>query len=135
MESEALFKKAGERLRNASYLLGEYPILRDAKLLASATRAVFEAAEAAMTGILQRERELKRIPVFPDNFEVKLELFKDWAAKRNLSEKHSGFLREMKDAMSQPRGFSPEFVKKAISAGRELVEEMRKSTEGETDGS
>ena len=132
MESEQLFKKAGERLRNASYLLGQFPILRDAKLLASAARSVSEAAESEMTAVLQREKELMRMPVFPDNFEVRLDLFKGWAAKRNLNQKHSEFIREMKDAMSQPRGFSPEFVKKAISAGKGLVEAVKNSFSGET---
>jgi hypothetical protein len=84
-----------------------------------------------MTAVLTREKELRRLPVFPDNFEVKLDLFKNWAAKRNLSQKHSDLLREMKDAMTQPRVFSPEFVKKAVSAGKTLVEDTVKSMTGE----
>ena len=72
------------------------------------------------------------MPVFPENFEVKLELFKNWAAKRNLNQKHSEFLREMKDAMTQTRAYSPEFVKKAISAGKAFVEDVSNSIKGET---
>ena len=119
-------------LRNAIYLLGQFPILREAKLLASAARSVFEAADSEMTAILLREKELKRMPVFPENCEVKLELFKIWAAKRNLSQKHSEFLREMKDAMTQTRSYSPEFVKKAISAGKAFAEDASSSFKGET---
>jgi len=132
MEAEQSFKKAGERLRNAIYLLGQFPILREAKLLASAAKSVFEAADAEMTAVLLREKELKRMPLFPENFEVKLDIFKNWAAKRNLSQKHSEFLREMKEAMSQTRNYSPEFVKKAISAGKAFAEDVSSSLKGET---
>jgi hypothetical protein len=70
-------EKAHKNLKMADHLLTQsYPLVNDPKLLLAVVQNLFLAQASAMTAILSHERDRKRIPPFPDNFEAKFDIFK-----------------------------------------------------------
>ena len=54
-----------------------YPVVKDARLLIGVVENLFLALSYAMSSVLFYERLFKRVPLFPDKFAPKFELFKE----------------------------------------------------------
>jgi len=105
---------AKKRISIADHMLTvTFPFVKDPKLLVTVVENVFLAMTNSMGSVLYYERLFKRVPLFPDNFESKLNLFKDRCIKKyGVNPEHVVLLREIKDIMIQ-RGKSPvEFSRK-----------------------
>ncbi|MEM4282292.1 MAG: hypothetical protein QXU88_00165 [Candidatus Woesearchaeota archaeon] len=123
MKAAALLQKSREKLRYADYLISQALRLKDSTILHSGIKAITESAEATLTALLTNERELKRGPAFGESFEMKIELFKEWAARQNLSQKYSLFLAELKDSVKRA-SIGNEWAKKSLAMAKELLEKV-----------
>jgi len=87
---------ANKKLQLADHILTmTYPLVKDSHLLLSSIENLFLAFSYGMGSVLYYDRVFKRVPLFPDNFTSKFELFKDKCVKRyNLNEE---YLKIMKD--------------------------------------
>ena len=73
-------------------------MVKDSRLLLSATENLFLAFTYGMSSLLHYERLFKRIPPFPDNFTGKFELFKDKCSNRyNIDNEYLKIIQEIKE--------------------------------------
>ncbi len=111
---QVLRENAKKTVRMADHILTvTYPLLKDPKILVSAAKNIFSAAEQAMTSVLEHERLFKRIPSYQDNFESKFRVFKEKIVPRhNISPGHVKTIRELKDILSAHKESPVEFTRK-----------------------
>ena len=90
---------ANKKLQLADHILTmTYPIVKDPHLLLSSIENLFLAFSYGMGSVLYYDRIFKRVPLFPDNFTSKLELFRDKCVKRyNVSEEHLKIMKDLKN--------------------------------------
>ena len=111
---QVLRENAKKTVRMADHILTvTYPLLKDPKILVSAAKNIFSAAEQAMTSVLEHERLFKRIPSYQDNFESKFRVFKEKIVPRhNISPGNVKTIRELKDILSAHKESPVEFTRK-----------------------
>ena len=74
---------ANKKLKLADHILTmTYPMVKDPRLLLSSLENLFLAYTYGMSSLLYYERLFKRIPLFPDNFAGKFEMFRDKCSKK-----------------------------------------------------
>ncbi len=107
-------EKSKKTIRIADHILTvTYPLLKDPKLLVSATKNIFLAAEQAMDSVLEHERLFKRIPAYQDNFESKFRVFREKVVPRNnLNPEHAKMMMELKDILIAHQKSPMEFSRK-----------------------
>ncbi len=78
-------EKAYQQYNTAFHLLNvTFPLVKDQKLLLGVLHNLFNSAEAAMTAILQYERDLRLVSGFNDaDFQSKFNTFRDRSVRRN----------------------------------------------------
>lgn len=111
---QELRETAKKRISIADHMLTiTYPFVKDQRLLVTVVENIFLAMTNSMSSVLYYERLFKRIPLFPDNFETKLSLFKDKCIKKhNINPEHTVLLRDIKDIVIQHRKSPVEFSRK-----------------------
>ena len=89
-----------------------YPIVKDSRLLLAVLENLFLSLTYSMSSVLYYERLFKRIPSFPDNFAVKLSLFKDKCAPQyNIKEEHIRLIQEVREIIVAHKKSPVEFQK------------------------
>ena len=77
-------RKAARQYEAAEHLLNyTYPLVKDPKLLMGILHNLTQAYEHAIDAVLAYERELLLVPTYPNNSQVKLELFREKTVRRN----------------------------------------------------
>lgn len=72
-----LREKAKNNVKVADHMITmSYPMFRDPKILVSAVKNLYQATDNAVSSMLEYEKLFKRISVFHDSFDVKMNLFK-----------------------------------------------------------
>ncbi|MFC1801106.1 hypothetical protein ACFLZB_01475 [Nanoarchaeota archaeon] len=101
-------------LKNADHMLGvTYPLIGDTKILLNVTDNIFLSLSKAMGAILHHERLFKQIPPFNDNFEGKLEMFKNKCADRyNLDPAYAKLIQEIREIIVLHKKSPVEFKRK-----------------------
>lgn len=96
---QELRDEAEKKLHLADHMLTmTYPMIKDPKLLLSAIESLFLAFSYGMSSVLYYERLFKRIPLFPDDFRSKFEVFKDRCSERyNLDKEYLKIMQELKE--------------------------------------
>ena len=107
-------ENAKKIIRIADHILTvTYPLLKDPKLLVSATKNIFQALEHAMNSVLEHERLFKRIPAYQDNFESKYRVLREKVMpRRNLNPEHLKMIRDLKEIISAHQKSPMEFSRK-----------------------
>ncbi len=90
---------AKKKLQLADHILTmTYPMVKDPHLLLSSIENLFLAFSYGMGSVLHYDRLFKRVPLFPDNFTSKFELFKDKCVKRyNINEEYLKIIKDLKN--------------------------------------
>ena len=107
-------EKALRNLKIANHLLTQsYPLVSDPKLLVAVLQNIFLTLTNAMTAILSHERDRKRIPPFPDNFDAKFDIFKmKVAPNRKIAPDQLQYILDTKALISSHKESSVSFTRK-----------------------
>jgi hypothetical protein len=111
---QELRDQAKKKLQLADHILTmTYPLVKDPRLLVSATENLFLAYTYGMSSVLHYDRLFKRIPAFPDNFQSKFDLFEDKCAKRyRIDSEYLKIMRDIKDIILAHKTSPIEFSRK-----------------------
>ena len=109
-----LIDAANKKLKLADHILTmTYPIFKDPGLLLSSIENIFLAFTYGTSSLLYYEKVFKRIPPFPDNFESKLELFRDKCLKRyGIDYGYIKIMQEIKEIIIAHKKSPVEFKRK-----------------------
>ncbi len=93
--------KALRNLKLADHMISvTYPLLKDNRLLLSATENLFLSLSNGMNAILYYDRLFKRVPPFSDTFTVKYEVFRKKCVPRyNLNMAHAMLIKEVREIL------------------------------------
>lgn len=87
-----------------------YPLVKDNKLLIAILENIFLALTNALGSLLYYERLFKRIPPFHDNFDSKINMFKERCAERyRLSREYAAMMLEIKNLILEHKRSPVEF--------------------------
>ncbi len=87
-----------------------YPLVKDNKLLLAILENVFLAQTNALGSLLYYERLFKRIPPFHDNFESKINMFRERCIERyKLSKEYVLMMTEIKNIILEHKRSPVEF--------------------------
>ncbi len=93
-------EKAYQQYDTAFHLLTvTFPLVKDQKLLLGIVHNLFSSVEAAMTAILQYERDLRLVSGFNEvDFQSKFNTFRDKSVRRNkISGSTASLIQELKE--------------------------------------
>jgi hypothetical protein len=89
-----------------------YKLVQDNKVLMTVVNNLFLASTSIMGSLLHYEQMYKRIPVFEDNFESKMRIFKSRVRERyNLDPGYIRMMRDLKDIIVAHHESPVEFSK------------------------
>jgi len=105
---------ANKKLQLADHIITmTFPTVKDPHLLLSSIENLFLALSYGMTSILYYEQLFKRVPLFPDNFTSKFELFKDKCAKKyGIDAEQINMMKDLKDVIVAHKKSPMEFSRK-----------------------
>lgn len=115
MESfQTLRIRALEKLNMADYLVSTtYSLVKEPKLLISVIEKLYAAFELTITALLEYEKNFKFIPVYSDNFDDRIDIFKrKIATKYEISNEIVDFIIRLKKTLDEHKKASVEFTKK-----------------------
>lgn len=104
-------EKAKKTIRIADHMLiMTFPLIKDPKLLMAVVQNISSALTEAMSSLLYYERLFKRIPVFPDNYESKMIIFRDKLVdKYNINKEYIKLMAEIREILSEHKRSPVEF--------------------------
>ena len=89
-----------------------YPLIKDNKLIITMAENISNGMSHAMDAILMYERLYKRISIYPEDFNVKMGIFRDSIAKRyNIEKEHINLIRDLKMFLEERKNSGAEFMK------------------------
>jgi len=108
-----LLKEANLSLNRADHMLYmTYPLVKDNKLIVSILEHLNSSVNYAMDAVLYYERMYKRIELFPDNFEVKFDIFKGKCSQKyNIEREILVLIEDLKKISNERKKSKMEFVK------------------------
>lgn len=106
--------KAKKKIQTADHMLTiTYPLVKDPKLLIAVLENISEAIDLGITSVLEHERAFKRIPPYSNNFQGKLNMFKQKLAKRfNVDHKNLRLAQEVQEVLKYHKKSPVEFIRK-----------------------
>lgn len=109
-----LVEKANKSLNTADHLTYiTYPLLKDVKLIVTITENLYKSYVYAMDAFLTYERLYKRIPIFPEDFNSRFDIFKTKIVKRyNIDREHVLLMSDLKKIIDHRRKSPIEFIRK-----------------------
>ena len=110
---QELREQAKKKLQLADHILTmTYPLVKDSRLLIAAMENLFLAYSYGMSSVLYYERIFKRVPPFPDNFNIKFELFAKCASKYDINEEYLKILKDIREIIVAHKKSPVEFRRK-----------------------
>lgn len=105
-------KQALERIKAADHMLTQtYPAIKDSRLLLSVLSNVRTGVEHSITAIMHYDRLFKKIPPFHDNFDSKLNHFRNTSAKLHKLEEFVPFMSQVNELFEKHNSSPVEFIK------------------------
>ena len=103
-----------KKLKVADHMLTiTYQLVQDPKLLLAVLENIYRAMEKAMSSVLYYERLFKRVPVFSENFEEKLRIFKTRVQpKYKINDDYIKILQELREIIIEHKRSPVEFARK-----------------------
>lgn len=89
-----------------------YPVVNDTKLISLIAEHLFTALTKGMDALLYIERQYKRIPIYPDSFEVKLDLFQKIISRYGINKDFIILIKELKEILDCKLKSPVEFIRK-----------------------
>ncbi|MCC7574632.1 hypothetical protein KO361_03505 [Candidatus Woesearchaeota archaeon] len=111
---QELREQAKRNIQVADHMITmSYPMFKDPKILVSAVKTLLKAGDNAITSMLEYERLFKRIPIYHDSIDVKINLFKQKIMPLyKLSNTHLKLLNSLTDLSKAHKESSVEFPRK-----------------------
>jgi|SRR3989338_1047224 len=109
-----MLEKANQHFKIADHIAYvTYPLVKDQKLAVSILENLNQSALSAIDALMHYERLYKRIGLFPDNFEIKMQLFKTKIAPQyNIDRSHIVLLEELRQLALERKESKIEFLRK-----------------------
>jgi len=109
----SLLKEANLSLNRADHMIYmTYPLVTDNKLMISILEHLNSSVNSAMDAVLYYERMYKRVEIFPDNFEVKFDIFKEKCASQyNIDRGIIVLIEDLRKISNERKKSKMEFVK------------------------
>ena len=106
-----LRERAKQNIKVADHMITmSYPMFKDPKILVSAIKNLLKAADNAISSILEYEKLFKRVTVYHDSLDVKINLFKQKVVPMyGLSKNHEKLLKTLVDLSKAHEESSVEF--------------------------
>jgi len=106
--------EANKALASADHLAYvTYPVVNDTKLLFVILKQLNHALTKSMYALLHYDALFKRIPLFPDDYAVQLDLFKRSTAKRyHITKDEITLLEDIKELVNKHKTSTVEFARK-----------------------
>lgn len=89
-----------------------YNVVNDTKLISLIAEHLFTALTKGMDALLYIERQYKRIPIYPDSFEVKLDLFQKIISRYGINKDFIILIKELKEILDCKLKSPVEFIRK-----------------------
>ena len=90
-----------------------YPLVKDNKLIITVTENLAESLTKAIEALLFYERMYKRIPLFPENFDSRMQIFKSRIADRyNIERQALVILQDLRTLVIERKHAPMEFIRK-----------------------
>lgn len=107
-------EKARRNLQVADHMVYvTYNVVKDPKLLLAIIENIFLSFTNSMSSVLYYDRLFKRIPAFHDNFESKLQVFKDRCMRKyGFNPIYVKSMSELKDIIVEHKKSPVEFARK-----------------------
>jgi hypothetical protein len=108
-----MINRANELIKRADHMLYiTYPLVRDNKLIITMAENISNGLICAMDAILMYEKLYKRISDYPEDFNAKMDIFKDSIARRyNINREHIILIRDLKMFLEERKNSKMEFTK------------------------
>lgn len=89
-----------------------YPAVNDTKLISLVAEHLLTALTKGMDALLYIERQYKRIPLYPDSFEVKLDLFEKIISRYGINKEFIALMQDLKEIIDCKQNSPVEFTRK-----------------------
>lgn len=112
-EVKVMLDKANILVKRADHMFYvTYPLVKDNKLIITMAENINNGMICAMDALLMYERLYKRISLYPEDFKVKIDMFKDSIARRyNIDRDHIVLIQDLKRFLEERKKSGVEFVK------------------------
>jgi len=112
-EIKATLDKANILIKRADHMFYvTYPLIKDHKLIITMAENISNGLIHAMDAILMYERLYKRISLYPEDFKVKMDMFKDSIARRySIDREHIVLIQDLKRFLEERKKSGVEFVR------------------------
>lgn len=112
-EIKLMLDKANELIKRADHMLYiTYPLIKDNKLIIAIAENIKNGMIYAMDAVLMYEKAYKRISLYPEDFKVKMDIFKDSIARRyDINKNHIVLIQDLKRFLEERKKSDAEFVK------------------------
>jgi len=109
-----LIKEANSTFNTADHLTYvTYPLVKETRLIITIIENLYTAATKAMDAIIYYDRLYKRINPVAENFNSRIDVFKNKCAKRyDIDEKYINLLKDLKRIVSNHKESPMEFIRK-----------------------
>jgi len=110
--SRFIFNRASEFIRRADHMFYmTYPLVRDNKLIITMAENICNGMNYAIDALLMHEREYKRISPYPDEFGIKLDIFRKIAARYDINKESVNMIIDLKMFLEERKNSKMEFIK------------------------
>jgi len=107
-----LIQKAKEQIMIGDHLLYmTYPVLKENKLIISIAENVYNAMIFSMDSLLMHERMYKRISLYPDDFNSKLEILRKISERCKINREAILIIQDLKIFLDERKNSRVEFAK------------------------
>ncbi len=112
-EIKAMLDKANILIKRADHMFYvTYPLIKDTKLIITMAENINGGMMYAMDAILMYEKLYKRISLYPEDFKVKIDIFRDSIARRyGINREHIVLIQDLKKFLEERKKSGVEFVK------------------------
>lgn len=109
-----MIKKYNSLLKTADHLTYmTYPLIKDVKLLVAIINNIYDSVKTAIESLLYFERMYKRIGPLPDNFNSRLDIFKNRVMERyNFDRNFLLLIDDLKKTIEHREKSPMEFIRK-----------------------
>lgn len=112
-EIKAMLDRANVLIKRADHMFYvTYPLVKDNKLIITMADNISNGMLCAMDAVLMYEKLYKRISIYPEDYRVKMDMFKDSVARRyNINREHVVLIQDLKKFLEERKKSGVEFVK------------------------
>ena len=108
-----MLDKANQFIKRADHMFYiTYPLVRDNKLIIAMAENISNGLICAMDSVLMYEKLYKRISIYPEDFNVKIDIFRGSIARRyNIEREHITLIQDLRRFLEERKKSGVEFVR------------------------